>query len=211
MIVNSMTESLAVAILAGGRSTRMKKDKAFLRFQGQTFLELIYNEMSRISQRVLVLVGNKDTKKFKNVLGPNASIINDSFPIGTPVGGMLTASSALSEDYVGFIACDLPFVRSELILKLYHIAKGHSAAIPRWENGGLEPLCAVYRREEVEHAANAALHRGMVSCKDVISLLNDVVYVDVEDARSVDPELRSFLNINSRRELSNLMAGLRDK
>jgi len=200
------SESMAVAILAGGRSTRMKRDKAFLRFQGRSFLELIYDEVSRISTHVIVIVGEKDGGKFKQILGRNAGIIKDVSFIGAPLGGMLTASSELTEDYVGFVACDLPFVRSELILELYHIAKGHSAAVPRWKDGRLEPLCAVYRREEVGTAAMSALNNGRVGCKDMISLLKDVIYVDVEDMRSVDPDLRSFLNFNTRKDLFKLKA-----
>lgn len=200
-----MTEALSVAILAGGKSSRMNQDKAFLQYKGKAFVDLIFNEMKKVSTDVKVVIGKKDKARFQDILGSNADIVNDIFDLDNPMGGMMTACSLLDKGYVAFIACDLPLVRSELVFGLYQRALGHSAAIPRWNDGHIEPLCAVYNVEQTRKAGDTALKAGKIGCKNLISYLKDVVFIDTEELRRYDPQLVSFLNINSAKDLAMLM------
>lgn len=199
-----MCDLLSAAILAGGNSTRMQRDKAFLTFRNRSFVELIYAEVSKVASDVLVVVGQKETRRFRHLLGEDAKVIQDSYRLGNPMGGILSACLELKGEYVVFIACDLPLVRSELVSRLFDLALGHSAAVPKWKNGDLEPLCAVYNVEDAERAGLKALGANMIGCKNLISFLSDVVYVNTQDLRDVDPDLRSFKNVNSKKELAEL-------
>ncbi|MDG6934982.1 MAG: molybdenum cofactor guanylyltransferase [Nitrososphaerota archaeon] len=201
-----MADSLSVVILAGGSSKRMRADKAFLKINGRTFIRTIYEEASKISEDILVVIGSKPTKRFRRVLGSDATIIKDTFNLDNPMGGMLSALEKVKNDYVAFIACDLPLVKSELIKKLFSLAYGHSAAVPRWSNGTVEPLCAVYQTSQARQAGMKALDANLIGCQNLISFLADVLFVDTQMLRGVDPDLRSFMNINSAEDLEKLIA-----
>jgi molybdopterin-guanine dinucleotide biosynthesis protein A len=199
-----MRDPLSAAILAGGNSMRMQEDKAFLKFRDRSFVELIYDEMSKVASDVLVIVSQNGAPRFRRVLGESARIVQDSYSLRNPMGGMLSACSEVKSEHVAFIACDLPLVRSEVVSRLLDRALGHSAAVPRWKNGDLEPLCAVYNVEDTKRAGLKAMEANLIGCRNLISFLSDVVYVSTNELHDVDPDLRSFLNINSKKDLAEL-------
>lgn len=184
----------------------MGSDKAFLVHEGRKFVQIISAEMLKISNEVMVVIGNKDRKAFEAVIDPHVKIINDEFEIRNPMGGMLSAIPRLSHPYVAFLACDTPLVKSSVIRFLYEKAVGHSAAIPIWNDKkkGLEPLCAVYNTRETEKAGLEALRKNKIGCKNLISFLSDVEYVDVERLKELDPKLVSLINVNFMDDLKLL-------
>jgi molybdopterin-guanine dinucleotide biosynthesis protein A len=82
-------------------------------------------------------------------------------------------------------------------------ALGADAAIPRSKEGHLEPLQAVYRRDSMLHEAEQSLGNGRLSPSDAISRLTRVVFVSIEDEiAKIDPELRTFFNVNTRQDVA---------
>lgn len=195
---------LSVVILAGGKSSRMGEDKAFLNFGGRPFVSRIFEEMRRLTDDVLVVIGNKDERRFRDALGRGARIIQDTYNLNSPLGGMLSACDVIDSKYAAFLASDMPLVRHQVVRFLHSAARGHSCAIPMWENGDLEPLCAVYNVEEVKREGLDLLEIGEVKCKALISRLRDVKYVPVKRIRSLDPDLGSLTNVNSGKDLASL-------
>ena len=195
---------MTISILAGGQSQRMGTDKAFLEYKGSSFIQIISNEMLKISNDVLVIIGTKDSSPFEKVLDPSVRIFNDEYRIGNPMGGMLSATKYAKNEYSAFLACDTPLVKNRLVKYLYDLSLGHSAAIPGTKRNDCEPLCAVYNIQAVKDAGLEALKRNKIGCKNLISFLSDVVYVNVEELRHFDPKLDSFLNINSQKDLDSL-------
>lgn len=198
------TLNLSVVILAGGESKRMGTDKALLKYRGQEFIKLISSEMLSISDEVIVTIGRKNVETFAQVLGGDVKIMQDAQYISNPVGGMISAGRKIAHSYCAFLGCDTPFVKKEVVKLIYQHAIGHSAAIPIWENGDLEPLCGVYDAKATIKAGQAALHKGKLGCKNLISFLPSPVYLKVEDLRKVDPELVSFKNVNTTEDYRSL-------
>lgn len=195
---------LSVVILAGGESKRMGSDKALLKYKGEEFIRLISSEMSKVSDEVIIAIGRKDTAPFASVLGSDVRIIKDEHYLGNPVGGIISASEKITHAYSAFIGCDTPFMKSEVVRVMHQCAIGHSAAIPIWENGDLEPLCAVYNAKDAMRAGLAALDKGKLGCKNLISFLPSPVYVKIEEIRKVDPELVSLKNVNTMEDYRSL-------
>ncbi|MEM3803873.1 MAG: molybdenum cofactor guanylyltransferase [Conexivisphaerales archaeon] len=198
---------LAAAVLAGGSSSRMGEDKAFLRLKDSFFIELVVKQMKEAAKRIVAVVGEKDPKRFQQVLGEGIQVIQDTYRLGNPMGGMLTAFEHLSREneYVAVVACDLPFVKKEVIWRIYDKARGHDAAVPKWPNGNLEPLCAVYSAEKGLEVGKRLLERRMIGCKELVRSLKDVKYIPVEELRDVDSELMSFRNINTKEDFEALL------
>jgi molybdopterin-guanine dinucleotide biosynthesis protein A len=196
--------ALSVAILAGGKSSRMGQDKAFLRFSGRSFISIIADKMKLVATQVHIVIGQKNKADFSSVLDSDFYLVNDRYSLAGPIGGLLTALEVARSPYLAVVACDLPLVKPELILSLFKAIGMHSAIIPRWQSGKLEPLCAIYEREKTREALRMTLAQGGSACRHMISKLENPKFVDVDDLRLVDPDLGSFTNVNTQEDYLTL-------
>ena len=196
-------------ILAGGKSERMGKDKAFLNLGRRTFISMISQEMLRVSDEVIVVIGRKDAAPFKKeIRDGRVRFVNDSHYIENPLGGMLTGFEAATNKYAAVVACDLPLIRNELIGKIFAEAEGHDAAVPIWnpeDKLSIEPLCAVYNAKKMKKAIKDSLGKGVFGCRLVVRSLSDVRYFPVSELRGYDPDLLFLNNINTRKDYLGLL------
>jgi molybdopterin-guanine dinucleotide biosynthesis protein A len=166
---------MSAAVLAGGKSSRIGTDKAFLDYAGKTFISLITDELLKITDDVIVAIGRKDKSDFESLLRDRRiRIMNDTYYLENPIGGMLSTFEWLRYKYAFVIACDSPLIHKDLVEHLYFKALSYSAAIPVWDETDpmtCEPLCAVYEVEETKVRINQAVRSGTMGCKRVISTL----------------------------------------
>lgn len=174
----------------------MGQDKALLPFLGRPLIQRVLERVAQLADEVLVTTNNPEAYRFLGL-----PLLADYLPGRGALGGLYTALRAASHSQVAVIACDMPFINADLLqteLDLLYTS-GSDLVIPQLE-GGLEPFHAVYQKErclpEIEWALAADKWR-------VDSWFSRVrVYQMLEDAiRKVDPELRSFWNINTPEEL----------
>lgn len=126
-------------------------------------------------------------------------VVADRYPDGGPLGGIATAVSAAAGDPILVAACDMPFQSVAAWRLLLALAPGHEAVVPRVA-GEFETLHAVYARSCLA-AMESALASGRMR---VISFFAEVRVREVteDELRAVDPELRSFTNLNTPGELA---------
>jgi molybdopterin-guanine dinucleotide biosynthesis protein A len=123
----------------------------------------------------------------------------------------VAGADALASEYVAFLPCDLPLLSPGLLTVLFENAEGHDAAIPRWPDGRIEPMVAVYLRSPARDAAIEALDAGDRANTDLIRRILDVSYVPVDELRAVDPGLDSFVNVNTPADLKGAERRLRSR
>jgi len=140
-------------VLAGGRSSRMRTDKAFLQIEGRTLLVRAL-ELLRALTPLVSIVG--PATKF-TAYGP---VIEDLYSDRGPLAGIHAALSSSTTDLNVILAVDLPSVTEQLLRFLVEQARATTAlvTVPRIL-GGYQPLCAVYRRGFAA-VAQAALDAG---------------------------------------------------
>jgi molybdopterin-guanine dinucleotide biosynthesis protein A len=140
-------------VLAGGQSTRMGSDKAFLRLGDETLLARAMNLAGAVCSSVRI-VGNAD--KF----GGHGNVVEDVFPGRGPLGGIHAALNSSHTDLNLMLAVDLPFVDPRFLEYLVTRACASDAIVlvPRTGNRW-QPLCAIYRRPFAA-VAEAALTQG---------------------------------------------------
>ena len=139
-----------VFILAGGKSTRMGTDKAFVEYEGRTLLVRALDLAHSITSEVRI-VGNKD--KFAAF----AAVVEDVFRDCGPLGGIHAALRAAPTDLNLMLAIDTPFISSAFLQYLLSQARSAPEAIaivPR-SAASWQPLCAIYRKEFATIAENA--------------------------------------------------------
>jgi molybdopterin-guanine dinucleotide biosynthesis protein A len=109
----------------------------------------------------------------------------------------------------------MPFVKSEVLKLLFDKVIGFDLAIPRWPNGYLEPLHAVYDSNKTRQCLSKLEISNNTRVSDLISRLESVNYLDISEIMKVDPSLRLFFNVNSENELkiaeNHLRSILREK
>ena len=145
-----LTPDVSAFILAGGKSSRMGTDKAFALLNGRTLLARMLDAARSLTSNVYI-VG--DPAKYKAF----AAVIEDIFPGCGPLGGIHAALRSSSSDLNVVLAVDTPFVSLALLQFLVTQARNSAASLVTVARGndGMQPLCAVYRREFADAAENA--------------------------------------------------------
>lgn len=149
----AISKNLTGFVLAGGKSSRMGRDKAVLTLHGRTLLETSLAALRQVAREVFIL-GPPE------LYGGYAPAVPDIFPGCGPLGGIQAALSYSTTRFNLIVAVDTPFLSSDFLAYLADRALVSTAMVTLPEIGGyLEPVCAVYTREFLP-IAEAALRRG---------------------------------------------------
>ena len=134
---------LAGFVLAGGESRRMGRDKALLEIDGQPLVERIALRVKEAAGSV-VIVG--DPEKYASLGFP---VVPDRIAGLGPLGGLLTALEESQAEWNLMVACDMPAIKANTLVRLVHAIgnSGYARAIVPVSERGDEPLCALYHRE----------------------------------------------------------------
>jgi len=179
-------------VLAGGKSTRMGADKAFLDFGGAPLLVHALKLASVVASEVHI-VG--EAQKFSAF----SAVVEDLYPERGPLGGIHAALSNSVTDFNLMLAVDIPFVQPEFLRYLVSLASASGAmvTVPR-ANGGFQPLCAVYRAAFAK-PAETALQAGR---NKIDSLFAEVSLRIIEEDEMQRGQFSSamFRNLNTPEE-----------
>jgi len=99
------------------------------------------------------------------------------------------------------LPCDAPLVSTKIIQLLFDACNNRRAVIPRWPNGYIEPLQAVYHTQSAIIAAKTALDQGLMSMRSIIENLKEVRYISTVVLEQLEPRLTTFFNINTPEDL----------
>lgn len=179
-------------ILTGGYATRAGGYPKYLFCCGErTFLEIQVAELERCTDEILVVCRDEEqTASFPDEAGIKK--VYDIMPGRGPAGGIQAGSWYATGEYFFVTACDMPFICCRVISYLFEMAAGYDAAVPVWENGRYEPLCAVYKRKAVqEYYQYHSEHRISSLVRGIATRL-----IPVDDLRVFDHDLKFFTNIN---------------
>lgn len=182
-------------VLAGGKSSRMGRDKAFLEFEGKTLLARALETLAAVTPAPVIL-GPRAT------FGSFGAVVEDVYPDCGPLGGI---HAALASEHAAalnlILAVDLPFVTADLLRFLVDRARqSPSAATVPCIDGGWQPVCAVYRRDFAA-AAERALAAGNNKVDAVFAAL-PVCAVTEDDLVRFAFSARMFDNLNTPADLA---------
>ena len=182
-------------VLAGGRSSRMGADKAFLKVGDCTLLEHAISVLRAVCSAVAI-VGQ--ASKFSAF----GAVVEDVHKDAGPLAGVHAALLHSSAELNLILAVDLPFVSPELLSFLFASAENTDAivTVPHTARG-FQPLCAVYR-QTFAGAAEQALRAG----KNKIDLLFTGVPVrTIEDneLRAAGFSEKVFSNLNTPEDVQS--------
>jgi molybdopterin-guanine dinucleotide biosynthesis protein A len=190
-----MIDEMTGVVLAGGRSSRFGANKALADWKGKTLIQSVVDSLLEVLPKVLVVTKNAAELSFLN--GERVRVIEDLCLDGHPMGGLFTALSGLDTGHAFVAACDMPFVRPELISALWHSRADYDAVIPVWKDKR-QPLCGVYSR------ACVGMIRSSIEADTLgISRLFDDMrtrFMLEREIEGIDPQGLSFMDIDTRED-----------
>lgn len=199
-----MTErsSMTGIVLAGGRSTRLGRNKAIEPIGGKLLLHRVLDRLGAVFEELIVVVRDEDWVT-PYLRGYSARVIPDVYPgLGT-LAGIFAGLQAAQTMHAFVCACDMPFLSIPLLTYMRTLAEGFDVVIPVVD-GREEPMHAIYSKRCLE-PIETRLRRGGARVIDFFPEVQ-VRYIDDAEIRRFDPELQSFFNVNTPADLERALA-----
>jgi len=188
-------------ILLGGMATRAGgRAKYLFEHEGETFLQRQIRILSSVTDEIILSCRDEEQARQVTASYPYPCVIDTEKGTG-PVEGIKSGLSVARGDLIIVVACDMPLISAEVIEDLFARIGDADVAIPEWESGHLEPLHAVYRREALVWFFS---HHSARKIRDITDHLSRRI-VPVSDIRMIDPDLKTFTNINDLQEFGTLL------
>lgn len=162
-----------VIILAGGKSSRMGRNKALLLIGGISTIERIKNSLSEEFEDILLVANDVELYQFLNLPITEDKVIDKG-----PLAGIQAGLLAAQNDINVFIACDMPFISPQLAHILVERSEGYDAVVPVI-NGHIHPLFAVYKKS-ILTAIDDCFGKDELRMKDLLNRVN-VNYVTEQE------------------------------
>ena len=200
-----MKTSINGVILAGGLSSRFScKDKAHLKIREKKILDYIYDVFKDLFNQITIVTSNP-----LHCIEWNCNIAADIFPVKSSLTGIHTGLFFSSTSHTFFSACDLPFLKKEVVETIIERVNPSDDVIIPETSTGIEPLCAVYSSRCLKPVADNIVRRKF----KIQSFFKQVRVkrINEEVLRKKDSELLSFFNINTPEDLvraEEILAGI---
>ncbi len=190
--------NIAGAILAGGDSIRMNgQNKAFLHINGIPLIQKTINLLKKIFEEIMIITNTPNEYK---AYQKECTILEDKIKGIGPLEGIYTGLSSTKKDAVFFVACDMPNLHIDFILKEITLFNQSNcdALIP--EIGSfIEPLHSIFKTS-LKHKMYDFINTTQdYSIKNFLKTIN-VSYMDLEDNQF---NKNIFKNINTLEDLEN--------
>ncbi|HPT20216.1 MAG TPA: molybdenum cofactor guanylyltransferase [Methanothrix sp.] len=222
----------SAVILAGGNSSRLGEEKSLLIFDGMPLICWAVETLAGVADEIIIVARDeRHAVRLEEIIRAcfcspgNETGIGREIEIGTdmhieisfswdsvpgfgPVAGLDAGLSKARGEFAFATGCDLPFLNARVVDRLFELAGGdgdYEAAVPVQPNGFFEPLHSVYHREKMGRSCSRAVERGERRIHAPLQELR-VNRVPMELLRTIDPELLTFFNLNTREDLERARA-----
>lgn len=184
--------ALSGVVLAGGRSTRLGRDKALLELEGRPLITRTLDVLAQLTGDLIIV-----TSLASHLFPQSARVVADRYVDAGVLAGVHAGLLAARGELALVVACDMPFLNLDLLRYIISLARDADVVVPRWTD--VEPLHAVYRPATCLGPIERALARGE---RRIVSFYRDEVrevrvrYVERAEITRFDPQGLSFFNVN---------------
>jgi molybdopterin-guanine dinucleotide biosynthesis protein A len=185
------------AVLAGGKSLRFGKNKAFQLLRGKRFIDLAIESLRPFCDPVMAVVS-----EIEPYLDIGVMLAQDIIQDRGPLGGIYTALLFSPAEWIFVRATDMPFLVPELASMIIDAREGFDAVVPKM-NEYYDPLLAMYNRRCIPAIARQLREPDK---RQVIGFYRKIRIRTVTERewREVDPDALSFKNVNTPSDLAEI-------
>ena len=191
-----MIGEVSGVVLAGGKSKRMGMDKRHLSVHGKPLLDRVTSVLLELFPEVLLVLAEEDISRQDDRM----RIVTDLIPDCAAVGGLYTGLYHSRYPRVFVVACDMPFI-NPAVIELFLQKIDATDIVMAQLVTGLQPLHGLYSKQCLP------ILKEMIDARD-LRLQNiagkqglTVYRVSEAEIKRLDPQLLSFLNLNSPADL----------
>ncbi len=200
---------LAILILIGGKSTRFGTEKAIIELYGKPLILYQLDILSKFDQDIFLVAHSEEQifnyRKLIDFPKGVTFFVDDraifAHPkIFKPMLGIYSGFKELRElnfEKAFLLSCDMPLIKADVIKLMIDESQDFDCCIPRWNNGYLEPLFAIYPVEKGYRKAKDILINENYGLSNFVDPNWNIHYVSVEKSiQPLDKNLVSLININ---------------
>ena len=193
---------LSGIVLAGGLSRRLGRDKAVEPFGDEPLIARVIGRLSTLTNETVVVVNN-EARGAELPLPDEARVAVDIYPESGSLGGIFSGLTAANNDWGFVVACDMPFLNTDLIAHMLTLREDYDAVVPLLD-GYPEPTHAAYSKACLPHI-ESRLRAGQLK---IAGFFDDVRvrYVSESEILGYDAERLSFFNVNRPDDLERALA-----
>ena len=188
-------------VLAGGKNLRLGRSKVLETIGGKSLIEHVVERLSPLTSQMLIVTSGE---QFDLPAACKAEILVDLYPGKGPLGGIYTGLTASQSSHSVVVACDMPFLNTELLRYMIEQSRDFDAVVPRLGEGMVEPLHAIYSKS-CQGNMKTRLERNQLGVHSFLNTVR-VRYVERAECQRLDPQLLSFFNINYQSDLDRAIA-----
>ncbi len=208
----------AALILAGGGSYRFQikseqwYDKALTELFGKPLLvHAVENALGVVDE--VIICTDDETRKTKYVqlmkkhnLNEVNFVVDEKISnVSGPSVGILTGLKSTRADLCVTLPCDMPLLKPQIIEYLFDSAGDAQVTVPMWPNGRLETLVTVLERSIATEITQTLCCLRRSRSDNIIRGVSKVLFISpMGEMKALDPELKSFVNINRHEDLSKM-------
>lgn len=203
-----MYKDISGIILSGGKSSRLGRDKSFIKFGDRTLIEITVGLMKSVFENVIISTNSINEYSFLN-----CPLVEDKYKNAGPLAGIYSAllNSQSEKNFV--ISCDVPLMNQQMIEYFIKYDSNKDIIISK-ASGYLQPLVGIYK-QSVLPIILKLLHQPVNQCNEIkknISLhslikLANTEIIDITSLPFYTEEL--FFNLNTHEDLKKLYMKLR--
>ncbi|MDR0372488.1 MAG: molybdenum cofactor guanylyltransferase [Nitrososphaerota archaeon] len=203
----------SIVILAGGSAIRFNNsDKGLFELNGKRLLNHVIDAVKGLAEEIIIVTSTQErADTYAKITSKKISFALDATEAKGPLVGALTGFEAAQGDYTLLLPIDSPFVSKEVLALLFDLSPGKAAVIPRHTNMEIEPLHAVYNTEQALRATKETLAQNQFDMHSMIEQLRGVRYVSTLVIEQLDPELKTFVNLNTPLDLKKALNTAKSK
>lgn len=191
----------AAVVVARGHESDLLPRQFFDQNGECTLLEYVLDTIWTVTDEICIVFSREPSLKLIETIAPfGAKLIIKNEP--SFIVPMLTVGfKASRSEYCLAVRENTPFLKPNVLFALFEAARGYDASLPRWPDGKVEPLLAVYRRRALLSAASQ--NPDSDDPYTIIDNLYAVNFVNVDkELKLLDPELHSFVRIENEEDLA---------
>ncbi|MDD3898451.1 MAG: molybdenum cofactor guanylyltransferase [Syntrophomonadaceae bacterium] len=181
-------------IMAGGRSSRMKFNKAFAEVAGKPVIQIIIEKLQPLFQEIIII---SNEPEFFTSFG--LPVYRDIYPYLGPVGGIHSALVNASHDRMFILGCDMPFMNIQLVQYMLGKISTYDSVVPEIASY-LQPLAAVYNRTCLP-VFTECLEHDKLKLTRIFSELNALVLKE-DELQKFGNVKEVFFNVNDPKALA---------
>jgi len=189
-------------ILVGGESRRMGFPKPLLLINRKNLVEIIIERLKILFSEIIVVGKGK-----QRIYGKEFIFVEDLYEYHSPLVGIYSGLKVSKNQFNFIVACDMPFVNKNLVKYMLKITGDYDVVVSI-VRGYFEPLHAVYTKNTL-NVIEEEIERGNLKVTSFYERVN-VKEIPEKIVRKHDPELMSFINLNTPKDLKKYASFLND-